>query len=133
VPTVALLYLFCFIDRANIGNARLAGLEEGMENPAAPRVFYPTNTFSDLGMDPESYDYNTVLSCFFISYIIFEIPCSLLNKWIGPGWFIPAISLGFGVASLAMGFVRNMASACGVRLCVAFANSRLIRIADEMA
>ena len=30
VPTVALLYLFCFIDRANIGNARLAGLEEDL-------------------------------------------------------------------------------------------------------
>lgn len=29
IPTVFLLYLFCFIDRANIGNARLAGLEEG--------------------------------------------------------------------------------------------------------
>ena len=30
VPTVALLYLFCFIDRANIGNARLAGLEKDL-------------------------------------------------------------------------------------------------------
>lgn len=29
IPTVFLLYLFAFIDRANIGNARLAGLEEG--------------------------------------------------------------------------------------------------------
>merc|ERR1711939_933358 len=27
IPTVAILYLFCFIDRANIGNARLAGFE----------------------------------------------------------------------------------------------------------
>jgi hypothetical protein len=30
VPTVALLYLFCFIDRANIGNAKLAGLEKDL-------------------------------------------------------------------------------------------------------
>lgn len=28
VPTVALLYLFCFIDRANVGYARFAGLEK---------------------------------------------------------------------------------------------------------
>lgn len=53
IPTVALLYLFCFIDRANIGNARLAGLEK------------------DLGLT--GYDYNVVLSVFYISYIIFEV------------------------------------------------------------
>lgn len=97
VPTVALLYLFCFIDRANIGNARLAGLEE------------------DLGMDPESYDYSQLLSVFYISYIIFEIPCSLLNKWIGPGWFIPATTLGFGICSLGTAFVNTLPAACGVR------------------
>lgn len=50
VPTVSLLYLFCFIDRANIGNARLAGLER------------------ELNMS--GYDYNGVLSVFYISYIV---------------------------------------------------------------
>lgn len=109
VPTVSILYLFCFIDvslsfsifsprsrrpatppalrvldlggsdqtphpersgsaaadsafvlqssntqRANIGNARLAGLEK------------------DLGLT--GYDYNILLTCFYISYILFEIP-----------------------------------------------------------
>ncbi|KAK5163818.1 uncharacterized protein LTR77_010492 [Saxophila tyrrhenica] len=97
VPTVALLYLFCFIDRANIGNARLAGLEE------------------DLHLDPESYDYSTVLSVFYVSYIVFEIPCSLLNKWIGPGWFIPATTLGFGICSLGTAFVHTKGEAAGVR------------------
>lgn len=69
VPTVSLLYLFCFIDRANIGmhelstsnqfkelivnegNARIAGLED------------------DLKL--KGYDYNIVLSVFYISYIVF--------------------------------------------------------------
>jgi hypothetical protein len=55
IPTVALLYLFCFIDRANIGNARLAGLEKDLKLTG--------------------YDYNSVLSIFYISYIIFEV-CS---------------------------------------------------------
>ena len=59
IPTVFLLYLFAFIDRANIGNARLAGFEE------------------DLGMDPESFDFSTVLSMFYVSYIIFEIPANV--------------------------------------------------------
>ncbi|KAK4126974.1 MFS general substrate transporter [Parathielavia appendiculata] len=95
VPTVSLLYLFCFIDRANIGNAKIAGLEK------------------DLGMS--GYDYNALLSVFYISYIVFEIPSNIMCKWIGPGWFIPAISLGFGVVSLLTAYVHNFAEAAGVR------------------
>lgn len=95
VPTVALLYLFCFIDRANIGNARLAGFE------------------ADLGL--VGYDYNFILSVFYIAYIIFEIPSNMLCKIIGPGWFIPGISLGFGICSICTAFVHNRAECAGVR------------------
>ncbi|KAK4452643.1 major facilitator superfamily domain-containing protein [Podospora aff. communis PSN243] len=95
VPTVSLLYLFCFIDRANIGNAKLAGFEK------------------DLNLT--GYDYNALLSIFYISYIIFEIPSNILCKWCGPGWFIPTISLGFGVCSIVTGFVNNFSQAAAVR------------------
>ncbi|KAB8233211.1 putative MFS transporter [Aspergillus alliaceus] len=95
IPTVALLYLFCFIDRANIGNAKLAGFEK------------------DLGLT--GYDYNTVLSIFYISYIIFEIPCNIACKWLGPGWFIPGTTLAFGICSLGTAFVHNIQAASGVR------------------
>ncbi|KGO74106.1 Major facilitator superfamily domain, general substrate transporter [Penicillium italicum] len=95
IPTVAIMYLFCFIDRANVGNAKLAGFDK------------------DLGL--VGYDYNAVLSIFFISYIIFEIPSNLMCKWVGPGWWLPAITLGFGICSVATAFVNDMASASGVR------------------
>ncbi|KAK1832006.1 putative mfs transporter [Podospora conica] len=95
VPTVSLLYLFCFIDRANIGNAKIAGLEK------------------DLGLT--GYDYNALLSIFYISYIIFEIPSNIACKYFGPGWYLPAISLGFGAVSLATAFVEDFAQAAGVR------------------
>lgn len=123
IPTVALLYLFCFIDRANIGkrlsritcvpsalslsssfanhrvsssgNARLAGFEQ------------------DLGLT--GYQYNQVLSVFYISYIVFEIPGNMACKWIGPGWFLPASTLGFGILTVAFAFVHDIHTACGVR------------------
>lgn len=95
VPTVSLLYLFCFIDRANIGNAKLAGFEK------------------DLGL--KGYDYNAVLSVFYISYIIFEIPSNMLCKVLGPGYYIPAISLGFGIMSIVTAFVHNFSQAAAVR------------------
>lgn len=77
------------------GNARLAGFEK------------------DLGL--EGYDYNTVLSIFYISYIFFEIPATVCCKVIGPGWFLPATTLGFGVCSICTAFVHTRAQACAVR------------------
>ncbi|KAI4930294.1 hypothetical protein J4E85_004920 [Alternaria conjuncta] len=58
LPTVIVLYLLCFIDRTNI-----AGMEE------------------DLKL--EGYDYNVVLSAFYVSYIVFEMPATLCCKLIG--------------------------------------------------
>ncbi|KAM0700741.1 hypothetical protein Q7P35_012462 [Cladosporium inversicolor] len=95
VPTVAMLYLFCFIDRANIGNARLAGLEKDLKLTG--------------------YDYNAVLSVFYVSYIIFEIPLNILCKKMGPGWFLPATTLAFGICSLGTAFVHTFSQACAVR------------------
>lgn len=95
VPTVSVLYLFCFIDRANIGNARLAGLER------------------DLGLT--GYDYNILLTVFYISYILFEIPSNLLCKIVGPGKWIPFISFCFGLLSLCTAFVKTFGQACAVR------------------
>ena len=63
----------------------------------------------------KGYDYNAVLSVFYISYIVFEIPSNMACKWIGPGWFIPAISLGFGICSLGTAFVHNIHAISGVR------------------
>ncbi|KAJ3494791.1 hypothetical protein NLG97_g3847 [Lecanicillium saksenae] len=95
VPTVALLYLFCFIDRANLGNAKIAGMDK------------------DLGM--KGYEYNMIISIFYISYIIFEIPSNILCKWMGPGWFIPLATVLFGVASIGTAFVNTVPQAAGVR------------------
>lgn len=36
-------------------------------------------------------------------------------KWIGPGWFIPGISLTFGVLSICTAFVNNIHQICAVR------------------
>jgi MFS family permease len=108
VPTVALLYLFCFIDRANIGNARLAGLEK------------------DLGMNPKSYQYNILLSSFYISYVVFEIPSTMLTKIIGPGKWIPFITFCFGLLSMCTAFVRSYGAAIAVRFLLGVAEAGML-------
>ncbi|KAL0567920.1 hypothetical protein V5O48_014074 [Marasmius crinis-equi] len=96
LPTVSMLYLVCFLDRANIGNARIAGLEE------------------DLGL--KGSDYNVILSIFYISYVLFQLPSNILCKRLGPGWFLPGITTLFGFVSLGTAFVHNKAQVAGVRV-----------------
>ncbi|KAH0594826.1 hypothetical protein MHUMG1_07661 [Metarhizium humberi] len=100
VPSVAVIFLFCAIDRTNLGNARIAGLE------------------ADLGFT--GYNYSEIMSIFYLSYILFEIPANLLCKSMGPGWFLPVATIFFGAVSLATAYVHNFAQMAGVRLLLGF-------------
>ncbi|BEJ17787.1 hypothetical protein CspHIS471_0700550 [Cutaneotrichosporon sp. HIS471] len=91
VPTVAMIYLWCFIDRANIGNAKIAGMEK------------------DLNL--HGYRYNILLTSFYVSYIIFEIPSNIMCKWVGPALWLPAITFLFGLMSMATAFVHSFGTA----------------------
>lgn len=77
------------------GNARIAGLDV------------------DLGMT--GLDYNATLSIFYVSYIIFEIPSNILCKIIGPGWFIPLLTVLFGICSICTAYVNNVPQVMAVR------------------
>ncbi|UPK89996.1 hypothetical protein LCI18_000931 [Fusarium solani-melongenae] len=95
MPIICLMYLFCFIDRANVGNARIAGMDV------------------DLGM--KGFDYNVILTMFYVSYIIFELPSNIVCKLLGPGWFLPALTVLFGACSIGSGFVKTVPQMMGVR------------------
>ncbi len=107
VPFLALLYLLSFLDRTNIGNARLAGLEK------------------DLGMDPNSLQYNTALSCFFPWYVAAEIPSNLAMKRFRPSVCIPIIMVVWGVCCVCMGLVHNYAGLLAARMALGLAEGGL--------
>ncbi len=74
----------------------------------------------------KGYDYNTVLSVFYVSYILFELPANMACKFFGPGWFIPATSLGFGIFSICTAFVHSLSAACGVRFLLGLAEAGML-------
>lgn len=63
----------------------------------------------------KGYDHNTVLSVFYISYIIFEIPATICCKAIGFGWFLLPTTLSFGICSIDTAIMQTRAQACAVR------------------
>lgn len=77
VPILMLLFLLAFLDRINIGNARLQGLE------------------ADLDM--KGRDYNIALLIFFIPYILLEVPSNLILKKFAPSWWLSGIMFCWGL------------------------------------
>ncbi|KAJ5376838.1 hypothetical protein N7509_013724 [Penicillium cosmopolitanum] len=98
LPVVVLLYLFSFLDRVNIGNARLYGLEE------------------DLGLVGDQYQ--IAVSILFVTYCFFEVPSNLVLKKLRPSRYIAAISVIWGIIATLTGIVQNYSGliACRVLL-----------------
>ena len=61
VPFLAFLYLIAFVDRSNIGNAKIAGLEDRWN--------------IDKGLR-----YNVAVTMFFVTYGVFEVPANIVLK-----------------------------------------------------
>ncbi|KAG0053705.1 hypothetical protein BGZ83_000589 [Gryganskiella cystojenkinii] len=87
LPLLGILYLFSYLDRVNIGNARLFGLEEAV---------HLTNG-----------QYNIALASFFMGYCIFEIPSNWILVRKGPRTWIPILMLVWGGISLALAWVTS--------------------------
>lgn len=76
IPWLSLLYLLAFLDRTNIGNAKISGL-------TSPR--------SEGGIGITTQQYNSSLTIFFVSYAVFEPLTNILLKRMKPSIFIPII------------------------------------------
>lgn len=105
IPFLALLYLLSVLDRTNIGNARLAGIE------------------ADLGM--AGLDYNIVLAVFFPFYIASEIPSNLVMKKFRPSIWIPYIMIVWGIVCTLVGLVTNYAGLLACRMALGLAEGGL--------
>ncbi|KAK8134589.1 major facilitator superfamily domain-containing protein [Apiospora sp. TS-2023a] len=105
IPWLSLLYLMSFLDRTNIGNARLAGMED------------------DLGM--KGHDYNMTLTIFFISYAAAEPVTNALLKRLSPRVFFTAIIFVWGVTQTLMGIVHNYPGLLAARFFLGIAEAGL--------
>jgi hypothetical protein len=105
VPWLSLLYLLSFLDRTNIGNARLAGMEDDL--------------------DMEGTDYNMSLTIFFISYAVAEPITNTLLKRLTPRIFFTGIILLWGIIMTLMGLVTNYAGLLAARFFLGIAEAGL--------
>ncbi|KAH9988587.1 MFS general substrate transporter [Xylariaceae sp. FL0662B] len=102
IPWLCILYLLAFLDRTNIGNAKVAHLTDDL-HLALP------------------HEYNATLTIFFVSYSVFEPLTNVLLKKLRPSVFIPIIivcdtqRILWGCSMTGMGFTYNYSGLLAAR------------------
>lgn len=87
IPMLAVLYLLSFLDRGNIGNAKIQGMQEDLKLTG--------------------HQYSLCATVFFFTYCAFEIPSNLLLKRFRPSIWLPSIMVAWGSVMTLMGLVHN--------------------------
>ncbi|KAK0648728.1 major facilitator superfamily domain-containing protein [Cercophora newfieldiana] len=106
LPVLALLFLCSFLDRTNVGNAKIIGLEQDL------RI---TNL-----------QYNQGLAVFYATYIASELPSNLVLKKLTPKIWLPLLTVAWGIITMCLGFVRNFGSFFAVRALLGVAEGGLL-------
>ncbi|KAL8962282.1 MAG: hypothetical protein Q9193_001292 [Seirophora villosa] len=87
LPVLAIMYLFNSLDKSNLGNAKTAGLEKTLRLKDG--------------------QYNTILSVFFVPYVLTAPLLGILGKKYGPNRVLPLMMFAFGSCTLLVTAVKD--------------------------
>jgi len=102
IPFLFLCYVLAYLDRVNIGFAKLQMLKDLSLSDAA---------------------YATGAGIFFVGYFLFEVPSNILLKRFGARAWIARIMISWGVISAGMMFVRSEWAFYGMRFLLGLAEA----------
>ncbi|CAG8071484.1 unnamed protein product [Penicillium salamii] len=108
LPPLTILYLLSFLDRSNVGNARLEGMTDDIN------MSYIAGN-----------QYLTGLTLYFIGYVLFEIPCNIVLKKTTPRIWLPTLTLVWGIVATLLGIVQNYSGYLSSRFFLGVAESGL--------
>lgn len=89
VPMLCALYMTAYLDRTNIGNAKILGLEKELKMP--------------------SNGYNTAVWVFYLTFVVMEVPSNLLmsHSKVPPNWWLGISMTLLGIVTMCQGFVHS--------------------------
>ncbi|CAG8256862.1 unnamed protein product [Penicillium salamii] len=98
LPMIWIMYLLSYMDRTNIGNAKISGMA------------------ADLNLT--SNQYSTALVVFFVGYVVFEVPSNLVLTRTRPSIFLPAIMMTWGALTCVMGVIQDYSHLLALRIII---------------
>jgi len=96
VITIGLMYCVSLMDRTNLGAANIAGMKDEL-------VLVGNQ-------------YNIISLVFFVTYIIFQPPSTVVVRYLGPRIHLAAITIAWGSCMIGMGFSGNWRVLAGLRV-----------------
>ncbi|KAB8217704.1 major facilitator superfamily domain-containing protein [Aspergillus novoparasiticus] len=106
VTGLGLLMCVSLVDRTNLGNAMIAGMEEEL------RLYIGSR-------------YSITLLTFFIPYVLFQFPLITVIRKIGPKIFLSGITFSWGIVMMGFGFIHNWTVLVGLRIVLGFLEAGL--------
>jgi MFS family permease len=110
LPFLGLCYLIAYLDRVNVGFAKL-------------------HMLADVGMSEAAYGFGAGI--FFIGYFLFEVPSNLAMHRLGARMWIARIMVTWGIISGAMAYVEPLARVTGLEVTTVFYTLRFLLGAAE--
>ncbi|OBR09845.1 Major facilitator superfamily transporter [Colletotrichum higginsianum IMI 349063] len=101
IPLSAGIYFLCFLDRSNIGNAKILNSSSGHDMQ------------TETGMSNR--DFTIALMIFLIAYALFEVPSNILLKKLRPSRWLAFLMFSWGAVTIGLGGANDFATVTGVR------------------
>ncbi|KAF2142006.1 uncharacterized protein K452DRAFT_326570 [Aplosporella prunicola CBS 121167] len=101
VPLTSFIYLLCYLDRSNIGNAKVLNAAEGDDLLSETRM--------------TDHQYTIALMAFLIAYAVFEVPSNYFLKKVSPSRWIAFLMFSWGAVTIGLGGAHNYATVTAVR------------------
>ncbi|KXX72871.1 putative tartrate transporter [Madurella mycetomatis] len=101
LPLSAFIYFLCYLDRSNIGNARILNSSTGNDMQ------------TEIGATQRQF--NIALMIFLIAYATFEVPSNILLKKLRPSRWIAFLMFSWGAVTIGLGGVQTFSATAGIR------------------
>ncbi|AEO60063.1 hypothetical protein MYCTH_2095369 [Thermothelomyces thermophilus ATCC 42464] len=111
LPLSAAIYFLCYLDRSNIGNARILNSTSGDDMQ------------TEIGATPRQF--NIALMVFLVGYALFEVPSNVLLKKLRPSRWLAFLMFSWGAITMGMSGVRSFSATAGVRFLLGAAEAGL--------
>ncbi|KAK8138109.1 MFS transporter [Apiospora sp. TS-2023a] len=111
IPLSAGIYFLCYLDRSNIGNAKIL-------NNTSHHDMQTENHMSN-------YQFNVALMIFLIGYFLFEVPSNIMLKKLRPSRWLAIIMFIWGAITIGLGGTKTYAEVTVVRFLLGAAEAGL--------
>jgi sugar phosphate permease len=111
LPLCASIYFLCYLDRSNIGNARILN----------------SSTHNDMQTETHTTvtQFNIALMIFLVAYAIFEVPSNILLKKLKPSRWLAFLMFTWGAITIGLGGVSTFSEMTAVRFLLGMSEAGL--------